>query len=63
MLGIEEIGTIAAGKSNALTGSREEFRELLKNAVQENQRGVSLGIDMVVVVGRKPIRITGGTAP
>ena len=53
MLGIEEIGAIAAEKSSALLGSHEEFQELLKNAVQENQQGVSLEIDMVMVVGRK----------
>lgn len=52
---IEEIGAIAAGKSSASVGSHEEFRELLKNAVQENQQGVSLEIDMVVVVGRKAV--------
>lgn len=50
MLDVEEIGAIAAGKSSASVGS---FRELLKNAVQENQQGVSLEIDMVVVFGRK----------
>ena len=55
MLGIEEIGAIAAEKSSAFVGSHEEFRELLKNAVRENQRGVSLEIEMVVVVGRKAI--------
>ena len=55
MLGIEEIGANAAERSSALLGSHEEFRELLKNAVQENQQGVSLEIDMVVVVGRKAI--------
>lgn len=32
----------------------KEFRELLTNAVQEVQQGVSLGIDMVVAVGKKP---------
>lgn len=45
----------AAGKSSASVGSHEEFRELLKNAVQENQQGVSLEIDMVVVAGRKAV--------
>ena len=55
MLAIEEIGAIAAEKPSALLGSHENFREVLKNAVKENQQGVSLEIDMVVVVGRKPI--------
>ena len=56
MLGFEDVGAIAAAKSNALVGSHEEFRELLKNAVQENQQGVSLEIDMLVVVGRKAVK-------
>lgn len=55
ILDVEHIGAIAAGKSSASVGSHEEFRELLKNAVQENQQGVSLEIDLVVVVGRKAV--------
>lgn len=54
MVGLEEIGAIATDKSTALLGSHKEFRVLLANAVQEAQQGVSLGIDMVVAVGRKP---------
>lgn len=55
ILDVEEVGAIAAGKSSASVGSHEEFRELLKNAVQENQQRVSLEIDMVVVIGRKAV--------
>ena len=55
MLGIEKIGAIAAEKSSALVGSHEEFRELLKNAVLQNQQEFSLEIDMAVVAGRKAI--------
>ena len=40
----------------ALLGSQEDYRELLKNAVRETERGVSFGVDMVVVVGRKPTK-------
>ena len=54
MLGLEEIGAIAADRSTELLGSHEEFRDLMKNAVQETQQGVSLEINMVVLVGRKP---------
>ena len=54
MVGMEEIGAIATDKSTALLGSHEEFRELLTNAVQEAQQGVSLGINTFVAVGRKP---------
>ena len=56
MMALEEIGAIAAGKSAPLLGSHEEFRELFKNAVVETQQGVSVGMDMVVAVGRKPIK-------
>ncbi|CAF9937756.1 hypothetical protein IMSHALPRED_000534 [Imshaugia aleurites] len=54
MVGFEEIGGIAAGKSSELLGSHEEFRELFRKAIEETQQGVSLGLDMVEVVGRKP---------
>ena len=54
MVGMEELGAIATDKSAALLGSHEEFQELPKKAVQETQQGVSLEIDMVVAVGRKP---------
>lgn len=53
-MALEEIGAIAASKSTELLGSHEEFRELFRNAVLETQQGVSIGMDMVVVVGRKP---------
>lgn len=56
MMALEEIGAIAAGKSAPLLGSHEKFRELFKNAVVETQQGVSVGMDMVVAVGRKPIK-------
>ena len=51
MMGMEEVGVNA---SDTLEGSEEDFRELLRSAVQETQQGVSFGIDMVVAVGRKP---------
>ena len=54
MLGLEEIGANAADQSVPVLESHEEFRELFKNATQETQQGVSLGVDMVVAVGRKP---------
>ena len=54
MVAFEEIGAIAASKSTELLGSHEEFRELFRKAVLETQQGVSLGLDMVEVVGRKP---------
>lgn len=53
MMALEEVGAIATDKSTTLLGSHKEFRELLTNAVQEVQQGVSLGIDMVVAVGKK----------
>lgn len=54
MLGMEEIGVIAASKSSELPGSQAQVHALFKNAVQETQQGVSLGTDMIVAVGRKP---------
>lgn len=53
MLGMEEIGVIAA-KSSELLGSQAQIHALFKNAVQETQQGVSFGTDMIVAVGRKP---------
>lgn len=50
MMGMEEVG---ANASAALQGSEIDFRELLRDAVQETQQGVSFGVDMVVTVGRK----------
>ena len=54
MLGLEEIGANAADRSTPLLESHEGFRELFKDATRETQQGVSLGVDMVVAVGRKP---------
>lgn len=53
MVALEDIGAIATDKSTALLGSHEDFRELFTNAAHEAQQGVSLGMDMVVAVGRK----------
>ena len=54
MLGMEEIGAIVADTSSESLDSRERVRELFKNAVLETEQGVSLGMDMIVAVGRKP---------
>ena len=54
MMGMEEIGVIAASKSREMPGAQAQLHELFKNAVQETQQGVSLGTDMIVAVGRKP---------
>ena len=56
LMGLEEIGAIATSKSIALLGSHEEYKELFKNAVLETQQGVSLGLDAIVAVGRKPTK-------
>ena len=54
LMGMEDIGVMAASKPSALLGSHEEFRDLFTKAVQETEQGVSLELDMIVVVGRKP---------
>ena len=45
---------IGANAPPAWLGLREDLQELFENAVRETERGVSFGVDMVVVVGRKP---------
>ena len=52
MMGMEEISVIASVGSQKLY---TKFRDLIHNALPETQQGVSLEIDMVVNVGRKPI--------
>lgn len=54
IMALEEIGSIASAKNVDLLGTPENFRELWKRAVMETERGVSIGMDMVVIVGRKP---------
>ena len=49
------VGALAAGKDTALLGSDEEFRTLSGKVLQETQSGVSISIEMVVAVGRKPL--------
>ena len=51
-MGLEEI---ILNAPPALLGLHEDYRGLLLNALREAERGVSLGIDMVVVVGMKPV--------
>ena len=54
MLGMEEMGVIAASKSSEMPGLQAQVSAVFKDAVKEMQRGVSLGTDMIVAVGRKP---------
>ena len=53
IVALEEIGTLATNESRELMGTHEHFRSLFKKAVLEAQQGVSLGMDMVLVIGRK----------
>ena len=53
---LEGFGALAAGKDGALLGTHEEFRMLFGKAVRETQDGVTISMDMVVAVGRKPVR-------
>lgn len=55
VVALEGIGAIAAGKDSTLLGSHEDFRTLFKKAVLETQDGVTISMDMIVAVGRKPI--------
>lgn len=40
-------------KPDALPITREVYRELFKDAIQETQRGVSLSMDTVMLIGKK----------
>lgn len=53
-MALEEIGAIASAKNVDLLGTSEDFKALWKRAVMETEKGVSIGMDMVVIVGRKP---------
>lgn len=54
-MALEGIGAIAAGKDSALLGTHEEFRKLFRKAVLETQDGVTISMDMIVAIGRKPV--------
>ena len=55
VMALEGIGALTAGKNSALLGTHEEFRMLFGKAVRETQDGVTISMDMVVAVGRKPV--------
>ena len=52
---LERVGALAAGKDIKLLGLDEEFRTLFVKVLQKTQSGVSISIEMVVAVGRKPL--------
>jgi len=54
IMALEEIGAIASAKNVDLLGTSEDFKALWQRAVTETEKGVSVGMDMVVIVGRKP---------
>ena len=54
VVALEGIGAIAAGKDSTLLGSHEDFRVLFRKAVLETQAGVTISMDMIVAVGKKP---------
>jgi len=53
IMALEEIGAIASAKDVELLGTWDDYRALWKRALMETERGVSIGMDMVVIVGRK----------
>ena len=55
VLALEGIGAVAAGKDGALLGTHKAFRTLFGKAVRETRDGVTISMDMVVAVGRKPV--------
>lgn len=55
VVALEGIGAVAAGKDGALLGTHEAFRTLFGKAVRETQDWVTISMDMVVAVGRKPV--------
>ncbi len=52
-MALEEIGAIASAKDVELLGTWDDYRALWQRALMETERGVSIGMDMVVIVGRK----------
>lgn len=50
MMGLEDLGFVV---SEDVLGPREQYREAFNKAVVETRKGVSISMDMAVVVGRK----------
>ena len=55
MMALEEVGFIIIGRGGEAGSdiSQKEYAELLDQVVSETQNGVSIWIDMQVVVGKK----------
>jgi hypothetical protein len=49
LMGLDDLGYVVPEE---ILGPREEYREAFNKAVREARRGVSISMDMVVVVGR-----------
>ena len=47
------LNTISRDEGTGPMGTREGFMKLFGRAVEESERGVALGADIVVAVGRK----------
>ncbi|KAI9878275.1 MAG: hypothetical protein M1830_001375 [Pleopsidium flavum] len=54
IMALEEIGAIASAINVDLLGTSEEFKAFWKRAVMETEKGVSIGMEMIAIAGRKP---------
>lgn len=52
-MGLEEFGTVATSRGTGPLGTRKEFVELFNKVVAETVNGVSIAMDMIVVVAVK----------
>ncbi|KAL9002012.1 MAG: hypothetical protein Q9188_005039 [Gyalolechia gomerana] len=53
LMGLEEFGNVATSRTVGPLGTRDAFDSIYADMVRETTRGVSIAMDMVVVVGRK----------
>ena len=62
-MALEEGGSniLAQHGSGTLFGTPENFRAMFERAVAETQKGVSIEIEMIGVVGRKKSAVDGKT--
>lgn len=52
-MALEEVGEVAAAKYADVLGPPAGYRALWAQAVRETEKGVSIGMDMVTILGRK----------
>ena len=56
LMAIESARRAASQQDGEAADSYRAFQETFDQAVLETQQGVSIGLDMLIVLGRKPLR-------